>query len=41
MSLTMGAGPLTAREAHPSNYEIQAPRHRLVWGHGDEVEIES
>jgi uncharacterized protein (DUF427 family) len=32
MSLTMGAGPLTAREAHPSNYEIQGPRHRLVWG---------
>lgn len=31
MSLTRGGGPLTAREPLPANYEIEGPKHRLLW----------
>ena len=32
MSLTMRAGPLTAREPRPGNYSIEGPKHRILWG---------
>lgn len=32
MSLTRDGGPLSAKGAPPANYEIDGPRHRLLWG---------
>lgn len=31
MSLTLGGGPLTAKDSPASNYEIQGPKHRIFW----------
>ena len=33
MSLTIAEGPLVASAPPPSNYEIDGPKHRLLWGH--------
>ena len=32
MSLTIGGGPLTAKDPPDSNYEIEGPKHRILWG---------
>lgn len=32
MSLTLGRGPLVAKDAPESNYEIEGPKHRILWG---------
>lgn len=32
MSLTFGTGPLVATEPPESNYEIEGPKHRILWG---------
>jgi uncharacterized protein (DUF427 family) len=32
MSLTRGGGPLVAKDPPPSNYEIDGPAHRILWG---------
>lgn len=32
MSLTLSDGPLVATEPPPSNYVIEGPRHRILWG---------
>lgn len=32
MSLTMGSGPLVAKGHPQSNYEIDGPKHRILWG---------
>lgn len=32
MSLTMGGGPLVAKDPPDSNYEIEGPTHRILWG---------
>ncbi|MBA2522240.1 MAG: DUF427 domain-containing protein [Solirubrobacterales bacterium] len=32
MSLTLGGGPLVAKDQPPSNYEIEGPKHRILWG---------
>lgn len=31
MSLTLGGGPLAAKDAPASNYEIEGPKHRILW----------
>ena len=32
MSLTFGSGPLVAKDFPPTNYEIEGPKHRILWG---------
>lgn len=32
MSLTLGGGPLVAKDPPTSNYEIEGPAHRILWG---------
>jgi uncharacterized protein (DUF427 family) len=32
MTLTLGNGPLVAKDPPPANYEIQGPAHRILWG---------
>lgn len=32
MSLTMGGGPLAAKDAPEANYAIEGPKHRILWG---------
>lgn len=32
MSLTLGRGPLVAKDFPESNYEIEGPKHRILWG---------
>lgn len=32
MSLTLGRGPLVAKDPPESNYEIEGPAHRILWG---------
>ena len=32
MSLTLGGGPLVAKDPPASNYEIEGPAHRILWG---------
>lgn len=32
MSLTMGGGPLAAKDTPEANYEIHGPKHRILWG---------
>lgn len=31
MTLTLSDGPLNAKQAPPSNYEIEGPKHRILW----------
>lgn len=32
MALTIGGGPLVAKDPPEANYEIEGPKHRLMWG---------